>query len=130
MIPELLAQYAVLFAKVINDMQLPLVHPARHDQQNETERIEYFGHYVSSLLRLTHANELERIQTVPISRPYAFQTPPWVPRPRGFSASLNRSSNCLEESRMPPEARGPTNPAEKEGVRFSKALSVAFLGAQ
>lgn len=47
-------------------MQLPLVHPARHGQQNETERIEYFGHYVSSLSRLTHANELERIQTVPI----------------------------------------------------------------
>jgi Putative MetA-pathway of phenol degradation len=46
MIPELLAQNAVLFAKVINDMQLPLVHPARHGQQNETERIEYFGHYV------------------------------------------------------------------------------------
>src|ERR1700719_2447875 len=71
MIPELLAQNAVLFAKVINDMQLPLVHPARHGQQNETERIEYFGHYVSSLSPLKHANELEGIQTVPISRPYA-----------------------------------------------------------
>jgi hypothetical protein len=32
-----------------NDMELPLVHPARHGQQNETERIEYFGHYVTSL---------------------------------------------------------------------------------
>jgi hypothetical protein len=49
MIPELLAQNAVLFAKVINDMQLPLVHPARYGQQNETERIEYFGNYVSSI---------------------------------------------------------------------------------
>jgi len=70
MIAELLAQNAVLLAKVINDMQLPLVHPARHGQQNETERIEFFGHYVSSLSRLTHANELAGIQTVPISRPY------------------------------------------------------------
>src|SRR5260370_42526929 len=74
MIPELLAQNAVLLAKVINDMQLPLVHPARHGQQNETERIEHFGHNVSSLARLTHANELEGIQTVPISRPYGLRT--------------------------------------------------------
>src|SRR6059058_4115310 len=40
---------AVLFAKVVNDLQLALVHPPGYGDQHEPERIQGSRHLVSSL---------------------------------------------------------------------------------
>ena len=65
MITELLAENPVLLAKVINDLQLVLVHPPGDRDQHEPERIQNSWHLVSSLSRAFVAGDKPaRIQEI------------------------------------------------------------------
>jgi hypothetical protein len=47
--PELLAQNTVLFAKVVNDLQLAVIHPPGNRDQNEPKWVQDSAHLVCSL---------------------------------------------------------------------------------
>jgi hypothetical protein len=49
LVTELLAKYLVLLTKVVNHLQLVLIHPAGDGDQHEPERIQDIRHVVSSL---------------------------------------------------------------------------------
>ena len=64
---KLPAKNPALLAKVVDHLQLALVHPAGHGDQHEPERIQESRHLVSSLSRaspwaVTHQREFKRIQ--------------------------------------------------------------------
>jgi hypothetical protein len=62
MITELLAENPVLFAKVINDVRLALVHPPGDGDQHEPERIQDSWHLVSSLSRAFDGRAMNQLE--------------------------------------------------------------------
>jgi len=47
---QLFAQHSVLFSKVVDELQLLLVHPARHCDQQKPERVQGFRHEESNII--------------------------------------------------------------------------------
>jgi hypothetical protein len=68
---ELLSKNAILLAKVINDLQLALIHPAGDSDQQESEWVKDFLGLQSPLSRARgYSREPSQIHAVPIFGPY------------------------------------------------------------
>jgi len=69
-ISQLLAQDAILFAQVLDDLQLTLVHPAGNRDEHKPEGIQSFCHVGSNIMPCPRGSEAFWIHSDPVFGPY------------------------------------------------------------
>jgi hypothetical protein len=97
-IAELLAKHPVLLAKVVNDLQLALVHPSGNGNQEKTECVENslgFQSFKAHYRQYEAMVEPSQTHTDPLFGPYGVNSRFATPRIRSRFRWASRAAFCL-----------------------------------